>query len=575
LFLIHTWHARARRIIEFAVALPRKLIRGPSRSTRSKRIVFVTASHKPEVLEANLLKSGIFRRYPLIIQRGYTNVAKAYNEARARADVVVYLHHDVFLPDDFEANLLAAIADIETRDRNWGVLGVAGVVATPTGKDLFAYLFDRGHILEGVGPLPNEVETLDELILITHGDFTFDETLGNHFYGADICLQARLQSRKSYAISAYLHHNCGRRFGEIPPGFDVSRELLRDKYRHLLPIATTCTRIEPPDESSGRRLFIQVPRTAGIPMRLRHHPGISADDLKATVRVLAVKVAGCGSDNSVIRSGDAVEIAVTLVANAAVEGVLIAFHIYNHYGQLLFSSGTKRHDQGFSVSAGNTYRVAFRMPMNLAPGSYSVSTEAGCEASGERLLFHFLEDAASFDVQSRAQGSFRGIVDLRPAVSVQPDPGLAETYHVGDTIRFSAGGESDRYARSGWAIAEDCGRWTVREEAHLLMRLDRQPDICLAVEAALFPFCPEQRPNLEVEVLINGHSIDTWRFTAPGSIERRQMAVSAQVTGTLTHILFRIREPVVPAHLGISSDTRALGLAMIELRLVEHPWEAP
>ena len=107
------------------------------------------------------------------------------------------------------------------------------------------------------------------------------------------------------------------------------------------------------------------------------------------------------------------------------------------------------------------------------------------------------------------------------------------------------------------------------------MRLDRQPDICLAVEAALFPFCPEQRPNLEVEVLINGHSIDTWRFTAPGSIERRQMAVSAQVTGTLTHILFRIREPVVPAHLGISSDTRALGLAMIELRLVEHPWEAP
>ena len=225
----------------FAVALPRKFIRGLSRSRRSKRIVFVTASHKPEVLEANLLKSSIFRRYPLIVQRGYTNVPKAYNEARVRADIVVYLHHDVFLPGDFETNLLAAIADIETRDRNWGVLGVAGAVVTPTGKDLFAYLFDRGHILEGVSPLPHEVETLDELILITHGDFTFDETLGNHFYGADICLQARLQSRKSYVISAFLDHNCGRRPGEIPPGFDVSRGLFRNKYRHLLPIATMPT----------------------------------------------------------------------------------------------------------------------------------------------------------------------------------------------------------------------------------------------------------------------------------------------------------------------------------------------
>ena len=186
----------------------------------------------------------MIERYPLIIQRGYDNVPRAYNEARATGDLVIYIHHDVFLPDDFEADLLAGIADIETRDQDWGVLGVAGVVVTPSGKDLFAHLLDRGSLTEGDGPLPHEVETLDELILVTHGDFTFDESLGNHFYGADICLQARLQGRRSYAIKALLHHNCGRKFGQRPPDFAVSRELFRNKYRHLLPLATTCTRIE-------------------------------------------------------------------------------------------------------------------------------------------------------------------------------------------------------------------------------------------------------------------------------------------------------------------------------------------
>lgn len=212
--------------------------------------MFVTASHKPEILEANLLRSSIFRRYPLVIQRGFENVPQAYNDAHAQGDVVIYVHHDVFLPDDFETNLLAGIADIETRDRNWGVLGVAGVVVTPSGKDFYAHLTGRGQIFTGVSPPPHEVETLDELILITRGDFTFDESLGNHFYGADICLQARLQGRRAYVIEAFLQHNCGREFGTKPPDFDDSRALFKNKYRHLLPLATTCTRIEQDDSST-------------------------------------------------------------------------------------------------------------------------------------------------------------------------------------------------------------------------------------------------------------------------------------------------------------------------------------
>ena len=204
-------------------------------------LTFVTASHRPEVLAQHLAPSRIFRSRPLIVQQGYTNVPKAYNEAKPVNGLVVYLHHDVFLPDDFEAQLLRSLDTMSRLDPHWGVLGVAGVVATATGKLSYGHLLDRGVLWDGSHEkLPQEVDTLDELLLITHGDLTFDEAIGNHFYGADICMQAHLQGRMSYAIEAFCHHNSQLKCGERPPDFFPSQAYFAAKYPQR-PLATTCT----------------------------------------------------------------------------------------------------------------------------------------------------------------------------------------------------------------------------------------------------------------------------------------------------------------------------------------------
>lgn len=206
-------------------------------------IEFITASHKEEVLKENLLKSKIFEKYNLIVQKGYTNICKAYNEADSSADIKVYIHHDVYLPESFESDLISGINEIEKFDKNWGVIGVAGAI-WKNKRFCLGYLSDRGDKWGNSKGLPSEVDTIDELMLITKGDFIFDENIkSNHFFGADVCLQAKKQGRKNYVINAYCEHNSGLQRGSLPYEFWREREYIKEKYHYLLPIATTCTLI--------------------------------------------------------------------------------------------------------------------------------------------------------------------------------------------------------------------------------------------------------------------------------------------------------------------------------------------
>jgi hypothetical protein len=294
---------------------------------------------------------------------------------------------------------------------------------------------------------------------------------------------------------------------------------------------------------------------------------VSAEHQNAQVRIVGVNVAHCGSEASVVRSGDLVTLAVILVSNAAVDSVSVSILIHNRYRQLVFSGSTRRHGSNFPVTAGNVYRAVFLMSMKLAPGQYSVSAGATSGQLGERHLFHYLEDGARFDVEGYAQGAFGGIVDLAPDVSTLADPNFANSYQLGEEVHFGLGGESGRFACRGWGTSEDWGRWTVKEEADLLMKLDSRPNSAVIMTAAVLAFCPAQRPTLAAEVLVNGSSMAWWHFIEPGHLEERRIVIPKEMVGDMLHVLFRIRLPRAPADMGISTDTRALGIGLVQLRL--------
>lgn len=207
-------------------------------------IEFVTASHDEIILHGNLKRSPIFPNYHLAVKQGFKNIPKAYNEVGPITYFMCYLHHDIYLPPSFESDLVEALHLMNQVDKNWGILGVAGVRLENGVKKNYGHIMDRGREWGSPVGLPAEVDTLDELLLITQSNFSFDEQFDLHFYGADICMQAKLQGRKCYAINAYCHHNSGLPLGYRSQSFRDCEAKFRAKYIDHLPIVTTCALIQ-------------------------------------------------------------------------------------------------------------------------------------------------------------------------------------------------------------------------------------------------------------------------------------------------------------------------------------------
>jgi hypothetical protein len=201
-------------------------------------INIVTASHKEHILHDNLQQSVIVDHYPFMVMRGYANIPKAYNDGTVKGEINIYVHHDVWLPPHFETDLKIGLAILPD---DWGVLGLAGVVLKDGQRKQVGHIKDRGR--EWGAPIKDfmQVDTLDELILITKGDLTFDEQFEQDYYGADLCMTASFMGKKSYVIKSFCEHNSGRAFGGRTPGFFQSQAKFKDKWKEYLPIATTCS----------------------------------------------------------------------------------------------------------------------------------------------------------------------------------------------------------------------------------------------------------------------------------------------------------------------------------------------
>ena len=203
----------------------------------SPDIEIIVASHNLRILKENLLKSDIVTKYPLTVRSGFTNIPKAYNSHGSTAEIKIWVHHDVFLYYEFEKQLLSALKNAPS---DWQVLGLAGVKLENNVRKIYGYIMDRGKPWGAPVSGFVEVDTLDELLVITKGDLKFDEQFEQDFYAADICMQARVQGKKCYVFKSFCDHNSGRKIGGRTESFYISKERFKQKWKEYLPIATTC-----------------------------------------------------------------------------------------------------------------------------------------------------------------------------------------------------------------------------------------------------------------------------------------------------------------------------------------------
>jgi hypothetical protein len=251
-------------------------------------LAFIVAANNDAILQKNFLNSKVTRekKYPVIIQRGYRNIGKAYNDGRhgVQAEYLVCLHQDVFLPDAWEDQVLASLRQLAGRP--WGVLGVAGIRLMGRQRVLVGHILDQGRPFGSSENLPAIVDTLDELLLIVRNDgkLLFDEEIpATHLYGADICLQASSQGMGCYAINAYCHHNSINSNPDTPE-FRLAAKYMQEKWKKRLPILTTCTLLESKTVENLRRIVKSL--------------GLQALTRPITTRVMRVQSAGLAGKGS-------------------------------------------------------------------------------------------------------------------------------------------------------------------------------------------------------------------------------------------------------------------------------------
>lgn len=137
---------------------------------------------------------------------------------------------------------------------------------------------------------------------------------------------------------------------------------------------------------------------------------------------------------------------------------------------------------------------------------------------------------------------------------------------LGETVSWQSQAPG---VRSGWWGPSPGGTWSVRPEATLVVRLGDPADVPLRLVVAARAFVHDPLlPLREVDVMVNGRKVATWKFDRIQAAEyHASIPREAMTADGILHITFRVSDAPSPAGLGISADRRKLGICVIQWRL--------
>jgi len=143
-----------------------------------------------------------------------------------------------------------------------------------------------------------------------------------------------------------------------------------------------------------------------------------------------------------------------------------------------------------------------------------------------------------------------------------------------EEIFFTSGENNTFLLINGWSQLEAWGVWSQGRIADILISLPDNLDKNISLRCAIRAFVNENLPMQSVDVLINNEKVGYWRFDYGYPEPDTQIIIHSDVFNkaiSYTHIRFIISSPSSPASLGMSSDTRQLGIALrsIQFNLID------
>jgi Glycosyltransferase like family len=156
---------------------------------------------------------------------------------RARHDVVVFVHQDVYL---HSLDRLLAVAEMLRSDATWGQLGASGVTS---GGALVGRLRDRVQVLGRSAPRPVPVDSVDEVLFVLRRDdvlvepLSEDSDLAWHAYAVEYGLRVRRRGLAVGAVDTGITHNS---LTVNLARLDVAHARVAATYPEAVPVRTTC-----------------------------------------------------------------------------------------------------------------------------------------------------------------------------------------------------------------------------------------------------------------------------------------------------------------------------------------------
>jgi hypothetical protein len=206
---------------------------------------------------------------------------------------------------------------------------------------------------------------------------------------------------------------------------------------------------------------------------------------------------------------------------------------------------------------------------------WRIASPASVPPDGEVDLTLMIEEPSSpHELGWSADDRRLGIL-LRTLALEEVDRSL----RLGEEVVFSEGSGAERLLGEGWSEPEATGVWTDGDRASLVLKVTNVPPGDAELVLAVDPFVTPDHPELEVEVSAQGQQLGTRVFRHRRAVFRRgrpHRPVRAVLPESVRDetgravLELRLHDPTSPLELGLSDDSRRLGLHLRSLAVRSH-----
>lgn len=205
-------------------------------------------------------------------------------------------------------------------------------------------------------------------------------------------------------------------------------------------------------------------------------------------------------------------------------------------------------------------------PGRLAPGTTRVTSHQTLHVlDGDRLGLNTIADAVEVAWPLVPHAREGRPIRVRPAASSSPP-----RVRRGEAIQFGIGGRGVPALMDGWGDPEEWGAWSIAKRASLRLTVEADRTAPLRAELKFRPFLPAGHPPLHIVCRSRGRDLARWICSEgdAGQVRRISIPIEVVAAGGTVDLEFLVSDPRSPAELGLSSDTRRLGVGMEWLRLL-------